>query len=129
MTFKRNIQELQTLKAKATGDNKSNIQTIIELYQNKKIPNYKTAFNASTALASKHKATISSGKPETLYNTIINQYSNAEPITGRLKRAEDFTIRTGNHENVKSFINFEFKPPTGEETRTPKQLVKSFIYI
>ena len=86
MTFKSNVQELKTMKTRASTENKNKIQTIIELYENKTNPNFKTALNAVSALASTHKSVLKSGNGETLYNTIINKYQEAEPIKGKLER-------------------------------------------
>ena len=128
MTFKSNIAELKRYKSVAPEGNKLKIENVIDLYQKKKIPNYKSALNAVVALSSKHKATIASKKPEKLYESLMEKYETAESMTGRLSRPPAFSVRTGNHSKVNSYIQFEFnyKPDDEDiEKRTLKQMVLS----
>jgi hypothetical protein len=81
MTFKSNIAELKRYKSVAPDGNKLKIENVIDLYQKKKIPNYKSALNAVVALSSKHKATVASKKPEKLYESLIEKYETAESMT------------------------------------------------
>ena len=109
MTFKRNLAELRQLKSSAPDPNKIRIQDLIDLYESKRIPNYRTAYNAAVSLASRNKITIKSDKPLRLYHDIIDKYK--------------IGVRTGNHEKVKSHITFEFPDPRGEfEKRTLQQM-------
>jgi hypothetical protein len=101
MTFKNNITELKSYVKKASVDNRAKINDIVNLYEGKQIPNYKTAFKAVEALASKNKNTVKSGKPEKLYNDIITKYKEAEPITGRLSNPV-FKLTTGDYSRAKS---------------------------
>ena len=57
MTFKNNIKLLNSYKSRSNKNN-DKIDSIVSLYQEKKIPNMKTAENAIVLLSSKHKATI-----------------------------------------------------------------------
>ena len=57
------------------------------MYEDKKIVNFKTALNATKLLASTNKNTIKSGKADKAYNTIIEKYGEAQPMTGRLKNS------------------------------------------
>ena len=59
MTFKINLQGLQSYSRSGPAPNKPRIQKIIELYKSRKIPNFKKALNAVLRLASNHKLTIS----------------------------------------------------------------------
>jgi len=86
MTFKSNLNELRAYKGSAPKENKDKIQKVIDLYSQKKIVNYKTAFNAVMRLASKSKHTIKSGRPDKAYDNIVAKYSEAEPMIGRLER-------------------------------------------
>ena len=125
MTFKSNIAELKRYKSVAPDGNKLKIENVIDLYQKKKIPNYKSALNAVVALSSKHKATVASKKPEKLYESLMEKYETAESLTGRLSRPPAFSVRTGNHSKVKFYIQFEFnyKPDDEDiEKRTLKQM-------
>jgi F0F1-type ATP synthase alpha subunit len=85
MTFKNNITELKSYVSKSPVDNKMRIRKIIELYENKKIVNFKTALNNVLLLSSKNKNTINSGRAIKEYNQIVNKYDEKEPMTGRLK--------------------------------------------
>ena len=83
-SFKNNIKQLKTLSGAAPAANKAKIQNITDLYENKKIPNFKTALNLAVKLFSP-----SLYKTEDInksYNDIINKYKEAIPITRRLKR-------------------------------------------
>ena len=109
MTFKRNLAELKLLKSLSPDPNKNRIQDLINLYEAKRIPNYKTAYNAAVSLASRNRITMKSDKPLRLYHDIIDKYK--------------IDVRTGNHEKVKSHITFEFPNPRGEfEKRTLQQM-------
>jgi hypothetical protein len=50
MTFKSNLSELKSYVKSAPEANRSKIQDVIKLYQEKKIPNIKTALNATILL-------------------------------------------------------------------------------
>ena len=70
------IQALDDLKLTAPSrGNRIKIENIKQLFLNKLIPNYKTAFNACKALNSTHKSVIKSGKPEHMYKEIVNKYA------------------------------------------------------
>ena len=64
MTFKNNLTELGSYINKAPEQNRSKIKYVINLYENKQIPNIKTALNATKLLASTNKNTMKSGKAE-----------------------------------------------------------------
>ena len=51
MTLKTNIAELKSYAAKANKTNKDKINNIIQLYKERKIPNFKTAQNAVIKLS------------------------------------------------------------------------------
>ena len=51
MTFISNIKELKGFLKKGPAKNKSRIETVIQLYEGKKIPNFKTALNMVLSLA------------------------------------------------------------------------------
>jgi len=93
MTFKNNIKLLNSYKTRSNKNNDM-IDSIISLYEEKKIPNMKTAENAVVMLSSKHKATI----PKALenYKNIVAKYTDAEPMTGRLSRPDFSTNSTTN---------------------------------
>ena len=86
MTFKPNLRELKSYVRQAPSQNRAKIEHIINLYESKKIANFKTAINFVLLLSSKNKNTINSGKQEREYQRIITKYSEAEPMTGRLNR-------------------------------------------
>ena len=74
MTFKQNLSELNSYVVKAPEENKTKIKTIIKLYNNKQIPNIKTALNTVKLLATTNKNIIKSGKPEREYLKTLNKY-------------------------------------------------------
>ena len=69
MTFKNNIKLLNSYKSRS-NKNDDKIDSVISLYQEKKIPNMKTAENAIVLLTSKHKATVT--KALDTYENIFN---------------------------------------------------------
>ena len=106
MTFKNNIKLLNSYKSRSNKNN-DKIDSVISLYQEKKIPNMKTAENAIVLLSSKHKATI----PKALdnYNKLVNKYIEAEPMTGRLSRPDFSTESVQNLDNPKTHIQFNIR--------------------
>ena len=50
MTFISNIKELKGFLKKGPAKNKSRIEAVIQLYEAKKIPNFKTALNMVLSL-------------------------------------------------------------------------------
>ena len=75
MTFKSNLSELRSYINQAPDANKSKIKDVIKLYENKQIPNIKTALNATKLLASNHKSIIKSGKAEREYNSRSEEHT------------------------------------------------------
>ena len=61
MPFKANLKELLQTAGNGSGETKNKIQDIHDLYKDKKIVNYKTAYNAAAQLATKHKGVIKAG--------------------------------------------------------------------
>ena len=84
MTFISNIKELKGFLKKGTAKNKSRIETAIQLYGGKKIPNFKTALNMVLSLAS--PSIYNPAKTDVQYQKLTSKYSNAIPITSRLER-------------------------------------------
>ena len=105
MTFKQNLAELKRLKSSAPDPNKNRIQDLIDLYEAKRIPNYRSAYNAAVSLASRNRITMKSDKPLRLYHDIIDKYK--------------IDVRTGNHEKVKTDIKFEFPDPAENSRSEP----------
>ena len=71
MTFKQNLQTLRGYKRTAPSDKIEKINKVIELYEYKKIRNFRTALNTTELWATKHKAILGSGKPENEYNKLV----------------------------------------------------------
>ena len=71
MPYKSNLKELASYKAAAPKENRPMIEHLIELYYNKKIPNYKTVENVVTRLLSKSKNTAIQAKAVREYDKII----------------------------------------------------------
>ena len=63
--------QLNTIAKQAPDANRDKIQDIIDLNQNKKIPNSRTALNVAALLASKNRNVIKSGKPEREYYKVM----------------------------------------------------------
>ena len=82
MTFKSNLKRLNKLLELAPRKNREKIKEVIQLYEDKKIPNIKTAHLAVLQLAN---PSIFKKADET-YQDLKNKYREAEPMTGRLSR-------------------------------------------
>ena len=85
MPLKSNVKELQGYKSSAPRENREMIQHLIDLYVNKKIPNYRTVENAVSRLSLKTKHKGIQGKALKDYEAIVSKYKDALPTTGRLQ--------------------------------------------
>ena len=111
MTFKSNLRELKSYVRQAPSQNRAKVEQVINLYESKKIVNFKTAINLVLLLSSKNKNTINSGKQDREYNKIITKYSEAEPMTGRLNRQIEQRKRKLTTTGVQfNFVAFSEKP-------------------
>ena len=106
MTFKNKIKLLHSYKTRS-NKNSDMIDSIIALYEEKKIPNMKTAKNTVAMLSSKHKATI----PKALenYKNIVAKYTDAEPMTGRLSRPDFSTNSTINLDKPNTHVQLNIR--------------------
>ena len=86
MPSKTNIKELRSYLSSGPKENRTKKEQIIQLYQDKKIVNYKTALNSIMLLSSRNKHTINSGRPQKEYEKIVSKYGTALSMTGRLER-------------------------------------------
>jgi hypothetical protein len=68
----------------------------------KKIVNIKTALNAVQLLASTNKNTIKSGKAIKVYESLVEKYADARPMTGRLTGYTD--TKTVHHYYLKVIL-------------------------
>ena len=85
-SFKDNVKFLNSFIVRAPEANKNKIQTIADLYEQKKIVNFKTALNTTMLLASTNKSVIKSGKADKEFDKVFNKYDLAVPMTGRIQR-------------------------------------------
>ena len=81
-----NVKKLREWGKGALAENKGRVNTVIRLYQEGKIGNYKTAENLVERLASKAKDKRITEKTDREYNRIIGKYKDAESVTGNLTR-------------------------------------------
>ena len=83
---KAKMNELRAYKKGAPNDNKEMIQHVIDLYEAKKTPTFKTAENVLLRLSntSKNKAIQERGLKD--YKAVVAKYADAMPTTGRLTR-------------------------------------------
>ena len=85
MTYKSNLKHLKKLlEATPATKNKKKVEKVIQLFEERKIPNYRTA------LATVAKLTIPSlykkGEADRSYDELLSKYEHAEPVTGILSR-------------------------------------------
>ena len=74
---------LLTLANSAKAENKKNIQELISLWGDRKIPNYKTVQNIVLKLASTHNASLKSADKQ--YDELVANYKSKPSMTGRLE--------------------------------------------
>ena len=81
-----NLRELATHRASAPKGNRDMINTLIELYINRKIVNFNTVENAVTRLASHTKSKPTQEKAIREHDKLVSKYADALPATGRIAR-------------------------------------------
>lgn len=84
MGFKGNLKQLSKLRSIAPNGSRERIDNVIKLYEDKKIPNFKTALNTVAKLTT--PILYKRGVADQAYNDLIAKYTEAVPITGRLSR-------------------------------------------
>ena len=85
MTFKSNLKHLKKLlEATPATKNKKKVVKVIQLYEERKIPNYRTALTtvAKLTIPSLYKK----GEADRSYDELLSKYEHAEPVTGILSR-------------------------------------------
>ena len=87
MTSISNIKELVGFLKKGPKTTKSGFETVTQLYEGKKIPNFKTALHMVLSLA--FPSIYNPAKTDVQYQKLTSKYSNAIPITSRLERERD----------------------------------------
>ena len=96
MGYKSNIKELEDLKKSAPKDNKGMIQTLIELYRDRKIPKFRTVEIAVNRLSLRVKSKAIQAKALKDFEAITNKYKDALPTTGSIGRSiAEKRLRTG----------------------------------
>ena len=110
----KNIEFLNTLRSFAPEAKKTQINTIINLYKDKHIPNIKTAVNAINLLSSskknqKEKANktfkgIIKKAVDNISKTTEKQSKEAKKQTEKVRTY--YTLQVGNHSSVSSLIDF-----------------------
>ena len=72
------------------------IQSLIELYSSRKIPNYISVENAVNRLAVKSKSKAVQAKALKVHEALTEKYKDALPTTGRIERSiAEKRLRTG----------------------------------
>ena len=98
MTIKSNIKELTDYENICRPEQRPKIETLINIYKDRKIANFKTAFNTVASLASSNKNTIKRGLRE--YENIYEKYKEADTVTGLLTGPQFHTNeRSSNYTN------------------------------
>ena len=108
MTFESNVSELNSYVSRAPEANRSIIKDVIKLYEDKKIVNFRAALNATLLLSSTNKNTIKSGRAEKEYNKIVDKYSEAYPMTGRLN-GPLFKVISGDYNRAKTHVKINIQ--------------------
>jgi len=114
-SFKQNLAELKGYGRTAPKENKAKIEEIIDLYERKKIPNFRAAENAVIRLNQKSKNAARSKRAELEYEKVVAKYRDAQPITGRLNRELDKKRKSSEILAGITMILFRVKDRSGEK--------------
>jgi len=125
MTFKENLKTLRGYRRLATTANIEKIDKIIDLYEENKIRNFRTALNTIQLLATKHKAILRSGKPEKEYNKVVEKYQEAPSMVGQLSDPI-FKINRGDYTKISPTTRFNIFQ--GSDIRKTINSMKKLIY-
>ena len=79
MGYKSNIKELEDLKKSAPKDNKGMIQTLLELYRDRKIPQFRTVELAVNRLSLRVKSKAIQAKALKDFEALTKKYMDALP--------------------------------------------------
>ena len=74
MGIKENIQELKSYVSGAPEANRTKINHIIKLYEDRRIPTFNNALSKTLLLASGNEHTIKSGRPDKEYQKIVAKF-------------------------------------------------------
>ena len=110
-TFKSKLAELEKYMDNAPLSNVDKIDNIIDMYEDRKIANFKTALNVVKLLASHHKIIIDSGKADKKYYEVRNNNVFTEPRT-RLtapKYKSTFHVTRGNYKKPLTTTKIEIR--------------------
>ena len=80
----------------------------MELYEAKKIRNFRPALNTIELLATKHKAILKSGKPEKEYNKLVD--IPGSPLDGRTAKRPNLQITRGDDARIKYYHSVQYFP-------------------
>ena len=125
MTFISNIKELKGFLKKGPAKNKSRIEAVIQLYEAKKIPNFKTALNMVLSLT--FPSIYNPAKTDVQYQKLTSKYSNAIPITSRLDRERDalhgVSVFKDDLKKVRAGIALTFNKHNDGKTKSFRELM------
>ena len=96
----------------------------MELYEAKKIRNFRTALNTIELLATKHKAILRSGKPEKEFNKLVEKYQEAPSMVGRLS---DPIFKPVRGDDTKASPNTRINIFQGTKPRTTLNNIKNYL--
>ena len=125
MTFSSNINELKGFLMKGPAKQKSRIETVVQLYEGKKIPNFKTALNM--VLSPAFSSIYNPAKTDVQYQKLTSKYSNAVPITSRLERERDalhgVSVFKDDLKKVRAGIALTFNKHNDNKTKCFRELM------
>jgi hypothetical protein len=83
-SFNQNIKHLKGFIPRAVKRNVEHVKKLIDLYEQRKIPYYKSVENAVIRLA--HPSLGTKGEDQRLYTNLMRKYEDARPLQSRLER-------------------------------------------
>ena len=125
MTCISNIKELKGFLKRGPAKNKSRIETVIQLYEGKKIPNFKTALNMVLSLAC--PSIHNPAKTDVQYQKLTSKYSTAIPITSRLEMKRNalhgISVFKDDRKKVRTGISLTFNKHNNGKTKSYRELM------
>jgi len=117
-SFKANVKELKDTARRASKENRTKINDIIRLYEEKRIRNFLTAENAINRLAIQTKSKARNQRAQADYEKIMAKYGEAEPMTGRLAReSQAKAMKTIGQEKTYSVTMILFRKAEDQEEK------------
>ena len=104
MGIKENIHELKSYVSGAPAANRTKINHIIKLYEDRRIPTFNYALSKTLLLASGNEHTIKSGRAEKEYDKIVAKFGKAPAEVAQQQESVESPSRKKREPLSKEFL-------------------------